>query len=52
MSPYIININGQKIRIDEVEFLYKYEDKEKQKYIVFEYQGNKYQSKIENERTE
>lgn len=52
MNPYTVLVNSKKVKINEIEFLYYYENQDKEKFVVFEYEGNKYESKVENEQTE
>lgn len=49
-KSHLLEINGKKLKISDVEFLYFYENDNKEKFIVFEYCGEKYESKIENEQ--
>ena len=47
---YDVEVEGEKIKITDVEFLYFFEDENnKEKFIVFEYYGKTYKSKINNE---
>ena len=46
---YKVEINGQKINISDVEFLFFYENENKEKFMVFEYNGNTYHSKVNDE---
>lgn len=46
---YTVEVEGQKLQINEVEFLYFYENEKKEKFIVFEYYGKKYESKVKDE---
>lgn len=45
-NSYIVDVDGQKLKITDVEFLFSYENENKEKFIVFEYCGQKYESKI------
>jgi hypothetical protein len=47
-DSYTVEVEGQKIKITDAEFLYFTENENKEKFVVFEYCGKTYQSKIEN----
>lgn len=48
-NSYILEVEGKKIPISDVEFLYYFENQDKEKFIVFEYCGKTYKSKVKDE---
>jgi hypothetical protein len=48
-NSYKVEVNGQKLNISDVEFLFSYENENQEKLIVFEYEGETYHSKVKDE---